>query len=51
MTTGRKSKVKGKIIEGKFVQTRTYVAGQSRSVLEARAAKEVAKWQAKSKTR
>lgn len=49
--TGRKSKVQGKMVDGKFVTTTKYVAGRPRNVLEARAKKQEAAWQAKSKTR
>lgn len=44
--------VKGIKLDGrKVVQKQTYVAGQSRKVLEARAAKQEAAWLRKSKTR
>lgn len=44
--------VKGISIKGqKVVQKKTYVAGQSRKVLEARAAKQEAAWRKQSKSK
>jgi hypothetical protein len=37
---------KGKVTGNKFTRSQTYVAGQSRKVLEARAKKLEAKWKA-----
>jgi hypothetical protein len=52
MTTGRKPRLKSvKVVDGKLVRVRRFVAGQDRKVLEAKAKKLEAAWLAKSKTR
>lgn len=48
----RASKITGyREKDGKIVPKTKFIAGQSRSKLEAKAKKEAAKWKAKSKTR
>lgn len=50
--TGRKPRVKSvKVIDGKLVRVRRYIAGQSRSVLEAKAKKLEAQWKATERKR